>query len=99
MLRRPEDIARGRCEQERLLAALWPLLAPGGRLVYATCSVLKEENAEVIERFLAETPEARLESGLATGLQILPGEANQDGFYYACVAKRDMNGASHLQDH
>ena len=99
VLRRPEDVGRARSEQQRLLAALWPLLAPGGRLVYATCSVLKEENAEVIERFLARTPEARLESSPGAGLQILPGEANQDGFYYACVAKRDMNGASHLQDH
>lgn len=99
VLRRPEDIARSRSTEARLLAALWPLLAPGGRLLYATCSVLREENAELIGEFLAATPEARLEGGPDRTLQILPGEANMDGFYYACLAKRDMTRVSHLEDH
>ena len=53
-------------DQKRLLHALWPLLKSGGILVYATCSVLKEENHEQIHEFLARHPEAstRPESGI-----------------------------------
>ena len=74
--------------QARLLDALWPLLARGGRLLYATCTVLKRENTAQIERFLARTRDAvALEPTAPAGLQILPGEANMDGFYYACLGK------------
>ncbi|MCX7902822.1 MAG: 16S rRNA (cytosine(967)-C(5))-methyltransferase RsmB, partial [Burkholderiaceae bacterium] len=56
-LRRPGDIDRLAAEQRRLLAALWPLLAPGGRLLYATCSVFRAEGADVVADFRACHPE------------------------------------------
>jgi len=80
--------------QAELLAALWPLLEPGGRLVYATCSVLKRENSQQIQKFLEQNSDASeetpaLEWGISTshGRQILPGEAQMDGFYYAVLRK------------
>jgi 16S rRNA (cytosine967-C5)-methyltransferase len=95
LLRRPEDIPVLAAHQWALLQALWPLLAPGGRLVYATCSILPAENDAVIEAFLAEHPEATVADPLAAlgdvgrrlqwGRQILPGEADMDGFYYAAL--------------
>ena len=106
LLRRPTDIAGFVATQERLLTALWPLLAPGGLLLYASCSVLKAENGLLLRRFLRETPEAvdvtesaRLtlevlpavvSSGLP-GLVLLPGAADQDGFGYA-VLRRQTDG-------
>ena len=96
LLRRPADIEVLARQQGELLRASWPLLAPGGRLLYATCSTLRAENHAVIERFLAQTPDARAlplaapgHAGAdAPGLQILPGEAGMDGFYYACLEQR-----------
>ena len=74
--------------QAHLLDALWPLLARGGRLLYATCTMLKRENTAQIERFLARTRDAvALAPTAPAGLQILPGETNMDGFYYACLGK------------
>ncbi len=80
--------------QAELLAALWPLLEPGGILVYATCSVLKRENSLQIEKFLERNSDATeekpaLEWGVATshGRQIMPGEAQMDGFFYAVLRK------------
>jgi 16S rRNA (cytosine967-C5)-methyltransferase len=102
VLRRPADIdalARG---QLRLLHGLWPWLVPGGRLLYVSCSVLRAENDRVVAAFLKEEPtaqERKIEllqrlghptedhSPGAPGLQILPGEAGMDGFYYACLEK------------
>ncbi len=93
--RRAADIAALAREQRRLLAALWPLLAPGGRLVYATCSVLRAENEAVISAFLERRDDARtcafaLPIGHACGhaRQILPGEGGLDGMYYAVLEKR-----------
>ncbi|TAN05832.1 MAG: 16S rRNA (cytosine(967)-C(5))-methyltransferase RsmB [Rhodanobacteraceae bacterium] len=92
--RRAGDIAKLAHEQSRLLTALWPLLAPGGRLVYATCSVLREENERVVAAFLAAHADAStqaitLPAGRAAGAgwQILPGEGGLDGMYYAVLAK------------
>lgn len=94
-LRRGDDIPRLATGQMRLLRALWPLLAAGGRLVYATCSILRAENEAVAAAFAAETPDAvavapALPVGRSTGVghQILPGERGMDGFYYACFDKR-----------
>ncbi|HJP38130.1 MAG: 16S rRNA (cytosine(967)-C(5))-methyltransferase RsmB [Gammaproteobacteria bacterium] len=98
-LRRYDDIGVFAARQGRLLDALWPLLKPGGRLLYATCSVLRVENHEVIGDFLRRQPKAseiRLsqvdmpetvvaESG--PGYQLLPGPANTDGFYYALMER------------
>lgn len=93
--RRPGDLAALAATQGRLLAALWPLLAPRGRLLYATCSYLPRENDHVLAEFLAGHPDACSESmpyswGHATGLgrQVLPGEDTMDGFYYAMLGKR-----------
>jgi 16S rRNA (cytosine967-C5)-methyltransferase len=95
LLRRPEDIGAMAERQRLMLEALWPLLVPGGRLLYATCSVFRAENAALAARFVTEHPDARaLDLGEAAwgrpsgpGRQILPGEAGVDGFYYACLNK------------
>jgi 16S rRNA (cytosine967-C5)-methyltransferase len=80
--------------QLNILKKAWSMLAPGGRLVYATCSILKAENAEVVEAFLNEQADASevpidAEWGrrLSHGRQILPGEEGMDGFYYAVLVK------------
>jgi 16S rRNA (cytosine967-C5)-methyltransferase len=91
--RRPDDIDVLCATQARLLDALWPLLKPGGRLVYATCSVLAAENARQIDAFLARQADARpMAPTLAwhaagDGAQNLPGEGDMDGFFYAIVDK------------
>ncbi|WP_108445423.1 16S rRNA (cytosine(967)-C(5))-methyltransferase RsmB [Halomonas denitrificans] len=95
-LRRPSDITKLAELQARLLDNLWPLLAPGGTLLYATCSVLPAENAEQIEAFLARTPDAEstmpadLGWGRAAGAgrQLLPEPDSHDGFFYARLGKR-----------
>jgi 16S rRNA (cytosine967-C5)-methyltransferase len=100
LLRRPADIGALAARQAALLDALWPLLAPGGRLLYATCSVLKAENAGQAAAFLARHPEARAvdlgEPGWGRrsgpGRQLLTGEAGVDGFYYACLLRPAQAG-------
>ena len=93
LLRRPGDIAALAATQGRLLAALWDLLAPGGLLLYATCSVLRAENDAVVTAFAAPRADVRIRPlpdhpGLATGAgrQWLPA-ADHDGFYYALLEK------------
>ena len=61
-LKSPEQVPALQATQSQLLAALWPLLKPGGRLVYSTCSLLREENDRVIECFLDNHPSARPEA-------------------------------------
>lgn len=92
--RRASDIPQLAREQARLLEALWPLLARHGRLVYATCSVLHEENERVVAGFLDAHPDAQPERcdlpvgrAAGAGWQILPGEGGLDGMYYAVIAK------------
>ncbi len=94
LLRRETDIAALAERQQAMLTALWPLLRPGGRLLYATCSVLRRENEQVVAAFLATQAQAREQRiladwgrALAHGRQILPGEAGMDGFYYAVLVK------------
>jgi 16S rRNA (cytosine967-C5)-methyltransferase len=99
LLRRASDIAPLATLQRSLLDSVWPLLAPGGRLLYVTCSVLAAENDEVLRPFIEATPDAREEDALqnnnirdlmqrkACGFQVLPGTADMDGFYYACLEK------------
>ena len=95
--RRESDIAAMHAQQRRILAALWPLLAPGGRLVYITCSVLRAENEAIVGELLATQPDARataftLPAGQAAGVgwQILPGDGDLDGMYYAVIEKRAL---------
>jgi len=93
-LRRPADIPRMAQVQFDLLENLWPLLAKGGTLVYAVCSILHNEGDAVIAAFRERHPEARpvrigARWGEATehGRHIRPGE-HFDGFYYARLEKR-----------
>jgi 16S rRNA (cytosine967-C5)-methyltransferase len=87
-LRRDSDIAQLAATQGRMLEALWQQLAPGGKLLYATCSVFPQENAEAIASFLARNSGARRLplAGLGEG-QLLP-DAQHDGFFYALLAKQ-----------
>lgn len=94
LLRRPDDVAALVAEQERLLSALWPLLAPGGMLVYSTCSLLRRENALAIDAFCAGQPSAQplaIEAGWGradgAGRQVLVNEDGMDGFFYACLQR------------
>jgi len=86
-LRRAGDAAAFAARQARILDALWRLLAPGGKLLYVTCSVFPEENGTVIDAFTARTPEA-LRPPLADGgpAQWLPG-AEHDGFFFSLLEK------------
>ena len=93
-LKLPEQVPAMQASQAELLAALWPLLKPGGRLLYSTCSVLRDENDRVIETFLGNHSSAHFETiraewGRATeyGRQLLPGVDESDGFYYAVLIK------------
>ena len=92
--RREADVAALTNTQSQLLDALWPLLATGGTLLYATCSILRAENAAQLEAFLARHQDAALEPldasfGHDTGFghQRLPGERDMDGFFYARLRK------------
>ena len=94
LLRRAEDIVPLQALQQNILRAIWPLLAPGGIMLYATCSILKQENEQQIDAFLAEYPDAvelpiDADWGFAGshGRQIMTGEASMDGFYYARLTK------------
>ncbi len=94
LLRRAADIPPLVVLQAQILDAAWPLLEPGGLLLYATCSLLPEENQQQVQRFLQrqsgarERPiEASWGHACEVGRQILPGEAEMDGFYYARIEK------------
>jgi 16S rRNA (cytosine967-C5)-methyltransferase len=95
---RGSDVARFAREQARLLDAAWPLLAPGGKLLYATCSVFREENDARVDDFVERHPDALRESldfpdamphRAGQLLPSLPGAGhNHDGFFYALLRKR-----------
>ena len=100
LLRRPSDLAGFAAIQREILAAGFRVLAPGGRLLYCTCSILPQENEELVQAFLDAEPHARpvplppperfAPGGVArpVGVQLLPGgAADTDGFYYACLEK------------
>jgi len=97
LLRQASDIPVLAKEQTHLLESLWPLLKPGGILVYATCSIFKEENEDVMNAFLAQHIDAKemiIEEKWGEkcliGRQILPGIL--DGFYYARIRKEPVGG-------
>ena len=99
LLRRASDIEALAGLQTRLLDALWPLLAPSGRLLYVTCSVLAAENDAVVGDFLARHSDAREDRVLPNynirdlmvektcGVQVMPGSQGLDGFYFACLER------------
>jgi 16S rRNA (cytosine967-C5)-methyltransferase len=98
LLRRPADLATFARQQLAILRCVAAKLAPGGRLVYSTCSMLPEENERVVAALLEAEPSlvaiappvplAPGALGCAVGVQLLPGaEAGTDGFYYACLEK------------
>jgi 16S rRNA (cytosine967-C5)-methyltransferase len=96
----PSDIDKLPQLQERLLKSAWQLLGRGGRLVYATCTVTRSENRDLLAAFLRDTPDAislpaeswegwpNFGEADEFGRQILPGEAGADGFYYAALTKQ-----------
>lgn len=95
ILRRETDIAELQTIQQQILATAWELLVPGGILLYATCSILKQENELQIERFLnshANAEEVVIDADWGIkrtfGRQIITGDHAMDGFYYAKLAKR-----------
>ncbi|MEZ5541239.1 MAG: 16S rRNA (cytosine(967)-C(5))-methyltransferase RsmB [Pseudomonadota bacterium] len=95
LLRRPDDIERLAGQQAAILDAVWPLLAPGGMLLYCTCSVLATENVAQVGNFLMHHGDATelpiladWGHGCESGRQVLPGEDGMDGFYFACLHKR-----------
>ena len=92
--RREADIASLAAMQATLLDASWAMLAEGGTLLYATCSILRTENGAQVDAFLARTPDALLEPldasfghDTGSGSQRLPGERGMDGFFYARLKK------------
>ena len=94
ILRQPEDIPTLVQQQRNLLNALWSILKPGGLLLYATCSILPEENDKQIKTFTQKHNDVNIVPidttwGIqqAHGLQILPGITNMDGFYYSLLQK------------
>ena len=92
-LRRDEDIAQLAQLQKQILENLWSKLKPGGTLLYATCSIMPEENKLQMTQFLQQTEDAQLmpinegETIANPGWQILPGQHNMDGFYYCRIGK------------
>lgn len=94
LLREPSDLKNLAELQLQLLTTLWKTLKPGGKMVYATCSIFPQENARVIERFLKVQEQASLIPieeawGLDTGFgtQLFPEEGAHDGFFYAVLIK------------
>jgi 16S rRNA (cytosine967-C5)-methyltransferase len=95
LLRRDSDIAQLGAHQQRILRGLWPLLKAGGMLLYATCSMLDEENSAVVQTFLADHRDAeRVRVSPAWGMsvpfgqQLLPAADGPDGLFYALLRKR-----------
>jgi 16S rRNA (cytosine967-C5)-methyltransferase len=88
--RRPSDLAQFAAQQAILLDGVWQVLETSGKLLYATCSVFREENESTVDAFLARHPEARvacLKPDAPTGGRIQPDD-DHDGFFYALLEKR-----------
>ncbi|MDH5394098.1 MAG: 16S rRNA (cytosine(967)-C(5))-methyltransferase RsmB [Gammaproteobacteria bacterium] len=93
-LRRDSDIAELVSTQQQILDAVWPMLKSGGLMLYATCSVLKAENEQQVLDFLKRTKDAeeiKIQADWGreqkAGRQLLTGDQQMDGFYYALIKK------------
>lgn len=82
--------------QAEILSSAWQMLAPGGELLYVTCSVFKDENQHQMQQFITSNKDAVEIKIIATwgkpckyGRQLLPGENDADGFYFCRVQKRN----------
>jgi len=93
-LRKSSDIDALTLLQKQILKNSWSLLKPGGTLLYATCSILPEENSEQVQAFINENSDAELlpitNNNAKVGWQILPNEKSMDGFYYAKLKKNNV---------
>ena len=99
-MRRDTDVAQLAAQQKRLLTALWPLVKPGGRLVYCTCSVFRAEGEAQVAAFLAHNSEAVLQPSPG---HLLPRNraragglpdnqpSDHDGFFYAVLQKSALD--------
>jgi len=88
--RRPSDVAKFADQQAALLDGVWQVLETSGKLLYATCSVFREENESAVEAFLARRADARIaqfQPGAPEGGRITPDD-DHDGFFYALLEKR-----------
>jgi 16S rRNA (cytosine967-C5)-methyltransferase len=97
LLRRESDVVPLAQIQLGLLAAMWRILQPGGRLVYATCSVFPQENHRIVQRFCKQQTDAELMTTEAlwgrtmpAGRQLLPLNDGHDGFFYAVLEKPEL---------
>ena len=97
-LRRETDVAQLAALQKKMLQSLWSLLAPGGRMVYCTCSVFREEGSTQVQTFLQHNTDAvllpspgHLIPGIGTKAEHVPDNQSldHDGFFYALLQKRN----------
>ncbi len=90
VLRRESDIKQLQLLQSKILDELWKKLKPNGILVYATCSILPDENETQITSFIERHEDAKIieiPNAQGSGLQLFPGDDGMDGFYYAKLEK------------
>lgn len=95
LLRRKNDLPVLVDTQQRILRTIWPLLKPGARLLYASCSIFKQENEQQMEPFVQDIDDVEVlempdhfGQACSYGRQILPGQDNMDGFYYCLLGKK-----------
>ena len=93
-LRKANDIEKLAELQQQILKNIWSLLKPGGTLLYATCSVLPEENSKQVQYFIDNNEDVEhvsiTDNASDIGWQILPNEHSMDGFYYAKLVKKEL---------
>jgi 16S rRNA (cytosine967-C5)-methyltransferase len=94
VIRTKADIAQFATLQLSLLTSVWPYLKTGGQLLYATCSVLPDENEDIVSAFLSTAPDAQstplpkdVGVQMTVGQQVIPSAAHGDGLYYCLIEK------------